>query len=161
MDLVSLPAWSLHQAAVVAPPRDLCCEHAGAAAWCPLHGFLLLLTSAAKPLSLFIVRPYYHHLPLLSLSPDLGAGLCSFLQRPTESHPTHGNSPTPSLRNFTNPWASTGQVQIKSLPGAQQMCNLPATISMFFWIEKGMLPTDKSYPQNFCVNARLKNKYKK
>lgn len=75
MDLVNLPAWNLHQAAVVAPTRDLCCEHTGAAARCPLLGFLLLPTPAAKPLSLFGVRPCCHHLPLLSLSPAPGPRL--------------------------------------------------------------------------------------
>lgn len=87
MDLVNLPAWILHQAAVAAPTRDLCCEHTGAAAWCPLLGFLLLPTSAAKPLSLFIVRPCCHHLPLLSLSPDLGPSLCSFCSDPLRVRP--------------------------------------------------------------------------
>lgn len=31
MDLVNLLVWSLHQAAVAAPTRDLFCEHRGAA----------------------------------------------------------------------------------------------------------------------------------
>lgn len=168
MDLAKLPAWSSHRAAVMAPAGgDPCCGHTGPAACCLLLGFRVLHTSAAKPLSLSIVRHSCHRLPLLSGSPDPTARPCSVLHRPNESHPTHSNSQNTSDKELHKRYKPLSQHKTSTalgqrghvytpFPAAWSTATAPSTCHNL--VGEGMLLTYKSYPYGFGTTTRLKNK---
>ena len=121
--------------------------------------------------TLSIARPCCHHLPLLSVSPDLGPRLCSVLHRPIESQPTHSNSLNTSIKELYKGYKPLSYHKTSADLGKRGNAYTPFPAS---WSTadalstchnlhvllngEGVFLTDKSYPCGFGVITRLKNK---